>query len=141
MVCKIALTQLVFLMMAALLSGCCNCQKHDLAELKELPPQVVAVLRPHFPVESKSSSPGPRSLAKETERVESRTRKENTLHRSDFTQSELEQLDVFITKRTGHPFDTVKFSDCGECTTGGGSKGVYIYFPMLHTSFCESCGS
>jgi hypothetical protein len=132
---------LLCLVMSALISGCCNCQKHDGPELKELPPDVVGVLRPHFPLESKGSSPIAKSSAKDAERADSSVGKGRTLHRSDFTETELERLDAFTKSRAGHPFDVVIFSNCGECTTGGDSKGVYIYFPMLHTSFCESCGS
>ncbi len=122
MIIKVTLI-LLFLGTIALLSGGCShdCDDSHDTQMKELPSEVAAVIRPH----TKSQERGHATA----------------FDRFDFTPSELATLDAFTLKYTTRPFSSVTVSGCGECITGGGSQGVYVSFPLFHVTFCLSCAS
>lgn len=119
MVFKAILISVFCLGMAAFVSGCCHCH-NDGTHLENFPPELVQIIRPHFPKESKGESGA------------------IVLHRPDFSGAELAQLDAFTKEYTGGPFETAIVSDC-SCKTGDGEKGVWLTIPGAGT-FCESCG-
>jgi hypothetical protein len=102
-------------------AGCCHHGERQPDRTDALPADVDTALKPHLMALRDNSA-------------------EYTLHRSAFTEAELIQLDRFVAGFTNEPFSKATVSKCGACTAGGGSKGMWLYFPQVHRRFCLPCG-